>query len=41
MQLAKLGIQWMIKIGICDISKALRTIKKNWVHFDGGKRKIY
>jgi len=41
MQLAKLGIEWMIKIGICDISKVLYTIKNIWVHFDGCKRKIY
>jgi hypothetical protein len=41
MQLANLGIEWMIKIGICDISKVLYTIKKIWVHLDGGKRKIY
>jgi len=28
MQLAKLGIAWMIKIGICDISKVYILFKK-------------
>jgi hypothetical protein len=28
MQLAKLGISWMIKIGICDISKVYVLLKK-------------
>ncbi len=40
MQLANLGIEWMIKIGICDISKVLYTIKKIWVHSDRGKKNL-
>jgi hypothetical protein len=39
MQLEKLGIKWMIKIGICDISKVLYTIKKNWCTLMEAKEK--